>query len=429
MHWQKRKDKHGKQYYSFLYWDPATRKNVRLKRSEAPAHITNDSQADEFCRLRQAENEASKFRIERKLAWQKKFYDFEELISIYEVEVKKRAPNSWEGPLYYLKQYGLDFFLNFKQCNNLNNWPLYFEEFRDWLTSVKTGKKTQLGQLAFSSRNNVIGAVNLFLDIMFKKGKCSQVPKCQKFPRHMLKRRTAEHVIADEEASLIATRLTTFENGELASDFFKVLMNTGLRLSEALSLSLSDFFTGEPENKVISGALKRHQLLCYGYISLESQLQSSTKIRSGDNVVLRKPLKGRKNIDARGGRIIPILDKQTFNIFAKRYNEQIALLESYKFGPAKENYLLFDGLNKNNFSRLLRLSYEKTKYTHKSPHCCRHTFATHFAGITNADTGLCRLVLGHRDEDTTLGYVHLFEQINRQARAKELTKSKIALID
>lgn len=59
----------------------------------------------------------------------------------------------------------------------------------------------------------------------------------------------------------------------------------------------------------------------------------------------------------------------------------------------------------------------------------RHSFATNFAGLTNADTGLCRLVLGHRDEETTLGYVHLFEQLNRQARAKTLVKTKIDLID
>lgn len=86
-------------------------------------------------------------------------------------------------------------------------------------------------------------------------------------------------------------------------------------------------------------------------------------------------------------------------------------------------------MDKNRFSRLLREAYQGTRFTHKSPHCARHTFATNFAGMTNADTGLCRLVLGHRDEDTTLGYVHLFEQINRQARAKELVKTKIALVD
>ena len=70
-----------------------------------------------------------------------------------------------------------------------------------------------------------------------------------------------------------------------------------------------------------------------------------------------------------------------------------------------------------------------TAFKHKSPHCARHTFATNLAGLTHADTGFCRLVLGHKDEDTTLGYVHLFEQINRQARSKVLVKTKIALVD
>ena len=206
-------------------------------------------------------------------------------------------------------------------------------------------------------------------------------------------------------------------------------MNTGLRLSEGLGLSLSDFFPGSPDKKTIAGALERHGLKCFGYISLESQVKNSIKPRNLDGIVPRKPLKGRRRIEAKAGRIIPILNKETFNILAKRFNEQTDLLANAKHGNDKSNYLLFDGMDKNRFSRLLVDAYAGTRFTHKSPHCARHTFATNFAGLTHADTGLCRLVLGHKDEDTTLGYVHLFEQINRQARAKELVKMKIDLID
>ena len=429
MYWQKRKNRSGKIYYSFVQWNPVSRKNIRLRTSEVPADINTDAQADAFCRLRETEDEASKLRIQRKLAWQNKFYDFNELISIFEIEVKKRAPNSWKGPLYYLQQYAFDFFLNEKQCNNLNNWPLYFEEFRDWLMTVKTGKKTKKGGLAYSSRNNVIGAVNLFLDVMFKKGKCSQLPKCQKFPRHLLAKRDTSHIISLDEAKIIHQRLNDLEPTGVAGDFFMVLLNTGFRLGEGLSLSLADFFPGTPDKKIISGALEKHGLKCLGYISLESQLANTIRPRNIDGSVPRKPLKGRKRIEAKAGRVVPVLDKETFNILAKRFNEQTDLLAERRFGDSKSDYLLFDGLDKNKFSRLLRKAYENTRFNHKSPHCARHTFATNFAGLTHADTGLCRLVLGHKDEDTTLGYVHLFEQINRQARAKELVKVKIDLID
>ena len=429
MRWEKRKDRYGKPYYSFSHWCPVSRRNLRLKRSEVPSNIITDAQADEFCRLREAEDEAAKFRIERKLAWNKKFYDFEKLLEIFELESKVRAPNSWQAPVYYLKQYALDFFLNYKQCNNLNNWPLFFEEFREWLMTVRTGNRTKGDGLAFSSRNSVIGAVNLFLDVMARKGKCEQAPKCRKFPRHLMNRRTAEDVISDEEAKVIHQRLVDLDDAGVAADFFLVLLHSGLRLGEGLGISLADFSPGVPEVALVKGAIQRHNLQCFGFIALESQVASTIHPRGRDGKVSRKPLKGQKRIDAKGGRTIPILNKQAFNALALRFNKQTDLLEQGKYGSSKGDYLLFEGLEKNRFSRLLREAYEGTAFRHKSPHCARHTFATNLAGLTHADTGFCRLVLGHKDEDTTLGYVHLFEQINRQARAKVLVKTKIALVD
>ena len=427
MYWEKRGAAEEMQY-CFIYWDPIAKTNIRIKQSDVPQDIETDAQADAFCRLKEAETEASKLRIARKLAWQKKFYDFEELLEIFEKEVQKRAPNSWQGQLYYLKQYGLDFFLNKKQSNNLNNWSLYFEEFRDWLLTVKTGKTTQSQRLAYSSRNNVIGSVNIFLDIMFRKGKCELQPKCQKFPRHLLNRRDAEDVISTDEVKIITALLQESDETYLASDFFTVLLNSGLRLGEGLGLSLADFFPGAPDSHYTKGSLERHSLMCLGYISLESQLTNSRCPRSFDKTIPRKPLKGRKRIDSKASRMIPIFDRKTFNVLARRYNEQSALMENKQFGSNKSDYLLFDGLTRNIFFRLITKAYEKSKFKNKSAHCARHTFATNLAGMTNADTGLCRLVLGHRDEDTTLGYVHLFEQINRQARANVQVKNKIELV-
>jgi integrase len=311
----------------------------------------------------------------------------------------------------------------------MNNWSLYFEDFRDWLILTKTIKTTKNNNtLAYSSKNNIIGAINLFLEVMYKKGKCQQSPKCAKFPKHMLTFRDAGHVIDVTESNLIKEVLNQLDPSELAADFFLVLLNTGLRLSEGLSLSLNDFYPGIPDNKIMKGALDRHGLYPLGYISLESQLSDATAARNINGNVVRKPLKGRKRIDARSSRIIPILNKRAYNTLARRFNDQCELLASSIYGNNRNDYLLFNGLDKNRFSRLLRGAYEKTRYMPKSPHCCRHTFATNFAGFSNADTMLCRLVLGHKDEDTTLGYVHLFEQINRQSRVKELIKTKITLL-
>ena len=429
MYWQKRTNSLNEVYYSFIQWDPIAKKNNRLKHSETPANITTDAQADEFCKLREVESNAVKARIEQKLSWEKKFYNIGELLKICEKEARKKAPNSYTSLNYYLRQYGFDYFLNKKQCSNLNSWYLYFEDFRDWLITAKTIKTTKNDNtLSYSSKNNIIGAVNFFLDIMYRKGKCQQSPKCQKFPRHLLNYRDATHVIDEKEASVITTILKELDPTELSSDFFIVLLNTGLRLGEGLSLSLNDFYPGIPDNKIMKGALDRHSLKPFGYISLESQLGDSAKPRTADGNIIRKPLKGRKRIDAKSSRIIPIINKDAFNTLAKRFNYQCDSFDKQIHGYVRSNYLLFNGLGKNRFSRLLREAYQKTKFLQKSPHCARHTFATNFAGLSNADTMLCRLVLGHKDEDTTLGYVHLFEQINRQSRLKTLIKSKIDMV-
>lgn len=429
MFWEKRKDKNGKSYYSFIQWDQTLGRNIRLRKSEVPQDIATDSAANAFCKLREAEFEATKMRILRKLEWQKKFYDFDELLDIHLNEMKNRAPNSWNCSMYYLKQYVFDFFLNHKQCNNLNNWPLYYEEFRDWLLVTKTSKKTTGHTLAYNSRNNIIGALNTFMDVMCIKNKCQQSRKCSKFPSHLSGKKSAEHVITDAEARFIEQRLRHVDPSGTSANFFAVLLATGMRLGEGLSLSVADFFPCAPTNKIIAGALDRHNIKCIGYISLESQLANTMKVRNKDNHVPRKPLKGRRAIDASSNRIIPIANKKTYNLIAMLYNQQLDSLDKKAYGTNKGDYLLFDGLNKNKFSRHLRLAYKGTSYKVKSPHCTRHTFATSFAGQTDADVALCRLVLGHRDEDTTMGYVHIFEQINRQARSNELVRGRIELLE
>lgn len=69
------------------------------------------------------------------------------------------------------------------------------------------------------------------------------------------------------------------------------------------------------------------------------------------------------------------------------------------------------------------------KYKFKSPHCLRHTFATELAGVTLGDTTLCKSILGHRDEDTTKKYIHLFEQINQKMKMKVQHCKRLKTVD
>ncbi|MBK8202850.1 MAG: tyrosine-type recombinase/integrase [Bdellovibrionales bacterium] len=92
--------------------------------------------------------------------------------------------------------------------------------------------------------------------------------------------------------------------------------------------------------------------------------------------------------------------------------------------------MLFDGITRNALNSALVRIYSdlSKKYKPKCQHCCRHTFSTRFVGMTCGDFFLAKAILGHKDLETTMRYVHIFEAINRKVRAKEQKKSGIELI-
>lgn len=426
MYWQKRKERGGKVYFSFAFHDPVLGRNVRLRRTEVPFGIETEEQADQFCRLKEAEHEAARLRIQRKLEWRNKFYDFSKLLEQFTVEIKKMAPNSWENSLYYLEHYAFPFFLGEKQCNNLNNWSAFYEEFIEWLLNCKTSKGDR--PIAYSTRNHVISSLNSFMVVMKRKGQVAAIEKCQKFPTHLLKTRTAEDVLSGHEAEAVHEKLT--EISKDSADFFWVLLHSGMRLSEGRGLSFDDIYEGEVTHEVLKKLLKQRELNSFGYISLWSQLAEGNEPRDGHKV-LRKPLKGRRKIDPSSGRTIPILDKRAFNILVSRFNECSKQHSKKVFGDDPRDYLLFDGLTKGAFASHLKRAYEALgdKYRPKSAHCLRHTFATELAGMALGDTTLCKNVLGHKDEETTQRYVHLFEQINQKAKMQGQRKRGMQLVE
>lgn len=367
-----------------------------------------------------------KLRIQRKLDWKKKFYDFSKLIEQFTIEIKKMAPNSWENSIYYLEHYAFSFFLGEKQCNNLNNWSAYHDEFLDWLLICKTSKGDR--PIAYSTRNHVVSALNSFMVVMKRKGQIAEIEKCPKFPTHLLKVRTAEDVLSAEEIKAVYGKLTEISID--SSDFFWILLHTGMRLSEGLGLSLDDVYEGEVAHEVLRKLLIQRDLNSFGYISLWSQLAESNHARDGQRV-LRKPLKGRRKIDPSNGRTIPILDKRAFNILVARFNKCGKQLDSRLFGSDPRDYLIFDGLTKGTFASHLKRAYDSLggKFRLKSPHCLRHTFATELAGLALGDITLCKNVLGHKDEETTQRYVHLFEQINQKSKMHCQRKRGMKLVE
>ncbi|MBK7962488.1 MAG: hypothetical protein IPK04_15645 [Bdellovibrionales bacterium] len=90
MRFEKRSKKNGDSYYSFLYWDPKTKRRVRLRKSEVPGNIFTDKQAEEFARIREAELKAFSLKVKRELQWKSQFYDFDRLLEIYAKRKVKR---------------------------------------------------------------------------------------------------------------------------------------------------------------------------------------------------------------------------------------------------------------------------------------------------------------------------------------------------
>lgn len=407
-----------------MYYDSVLKKNVRLRIGEIPTSIGSDDEADAFCRQKESEIESSKIRILRRLKWKSRYHNFENLMEIFKNERMKESPNNWKNDIYYMEHYVLNFFINQNTFANMNDWYIHFEDFKSWLDKVKTVKGNS--ELAYSTKNQCIKALNAFLKIMNRKNKIDRLTKCSQFARHLENSKSVEEVIQDSDIEKIYRELKQIN--VVAADLFFVLVHTGLRINEGLGLCLDNLVQGNVENKAFHEQLVRNGVDYVGYISLESQPINSTNIRDKNGFVLRKALKGRRRIDPKNNRIIPLINKEVFNKLATLYFSQRELYQQKKFGENPKDYLLFDGLNKQKFGNYLGQACKNLKIRHYTPHSCRHTFATQFTGLTFGNVFLCQMVLGHRDLNTSRKYIHIWEQIHKNSKSAQQLKSGIQLI-
>ncbi len=415
MNVEKRKRAGGKISYSFVYWDDG--KRIRLKKSEHP-EFDNYEDALSWAKSKEAEFDSMKARALRRLEWRKKYYDFSILAKEYIQSCKKTQVNSWRNTEFYLYNYVIPFFLNTKSCNNPNSWSLYYEEFKNYLEDDALTVQAPQRSISYSSKNHCIKILNTFSSWMVRSNNIDpgNVHKVSSFGKHKLNTRNADHLISQEEFKAVIKELVEI-NPKVAT-LFQLAFFSGMRFSEMYGLSLNSLYLGKIEDGVLSKALEQHQIEYFGYIVLESQPATKTRKREADGSIKRKPLKSRKKICEEYNRIVPLIDKDLFNSLVGLYKEQQELHQSSIFGPDRKSYVLFDGLSTSECSRSLRLAYEKTKYTHKSYHCCRHTRCTELVGTTR-DFVLARYWLGHTREEVTQRYTHIFQQSVREVRMKE----------
>lgn len=406
--------------FSFIYYDKYLGKNRRLGKAQVPSWVQTLEDAERFCRNHEAEGEATKLRVQLREAWKTKYHDFSELLVKYVEDRKSAAPNSWENDLYYLEQYVLHFFLEIADSNSIQGWPNHFSAFKKWLRSVKPLKGSK-PTLAISTQNHCIKALNTFLSFAYQEHQITLTEKCPVHPRRLIRRKDIESVISDEERKAVGRELRKID--DLYADKYEVALDTGLRDAELDGISIGDVSPGEPPQEHIRCLLKKNGMNCLGYITLRDQLVDNHQRRDANGQVFRKPLKHKKKVSAKDTRIIPLTNVVTYNILVKRFKEKQKLYERKAFGPDKRNYLLFDGVSTGRYRLKLIEAHKRAGFKYHSPHDARHTFATKLAGRSGGDWMLCKLVLGHKDIETTQGYLHIFELLISELANQEVIET------
>jgi integrase len=436
MAWKKMMDRQGKAWFQFRFYNPTTKRSEPIPK-EKTEHIRTAAEADEFNRIYSTGLNSTKLRIEMKLAWKSKHHNLMQLRKKFEKSRKEDAPNTWKGSMMYFDQYIVPFFAEVKECNNINNWSLYFEDFKEHLLKVKKVKAASMGRnetLAYNTRNHIINTLNKFLEYMSKIRECEVQPKMSNFPDHLMNVRTVEDIYSPEEYSAVVDWLQ--EHDPAVAELFIVLRHTGLRINEAFGLSMNDILDDVPDLESLKRGLETFNIHAHGHIWLRTQpllasIRTPTEFKDRFGKVWtagsvpRKDLKHKdKKTEDHKHRYIPIENTAAWNILVGRYEEQSDLLEQKVHGKLLPDYLLFDGLYYQRVWKSVNAACEAVRIPIKSPHCLRHTFATELAEKTLGNAMMIGTILGHMDQETTAKYMHLAGLLRKRKAVSDAVKSK-----
>ena len=186
--------------------------------------------------------------------------------------------------------------------------------------------------ISYGSKNHTVRALNTFLRYLQLKNQILNFRPCPSFKSHLLNTRGADDLVLEEEYQAIHKELMQLD--EEIADFYSLLYHTGMRLNEMRGLSLADVFPGKIPMENIDNELNRFGFITYGHIALVSQPANdkigTTRDESGH--VIRKPLKTRKAMTSKDGRLIPITDKDAFNTLVRLYKKAQIDCQNQKYG-------------------------------------------------------------------------------------------------
>ncbi len=410
--------------YSFVYYNSYAKKRIRLSREYIRQRfgkdITDPDEADDIIKILEKELKTLSREKEKRFELAEGDYQFGKLIELYTEHQKSSAPNSYRSNIFYFRYYVLHYFLEVKQCHDLDEWRRHYEDFREWLEKSAMLLREPTRHIAYASKNICIKSLNVFMRLMHRKQYLENLAICTSFPAYRIKQRSIDDVYTPEEMEAVYQQLIKM-NHPVEAKFFRFLFFSGMRYNEACGVSLADIFEGKIDDESFHKKLVHHKLKYYGYVVIDSQPARRRDSKNADGSVPRKPLKGKRKIDEKSARIVPMVDQRAWSDLAELYNEQLAHYKRKLWGENLKDYLLFEQVTSaanvylGSACQLLQIPY-------KSWHCLRHSRATYLIGETG-DQILARLWLGHKSIAVFERYNHIYQSIIRKAkkvRPKEL---------
>lgn len=440
MAYTKKTNRKGETYYSFMVYDTKIGKNVRLKKQEIQnkfgKDITSEEEAIKVEGLLKAEYDSARERFKRRLDWQAKYYNFKSLLDEYTVRQKRKSPYGYRNSVHYLKYYVLPYFLEIEKNNNINLWHLHYRKFRIWLEDEAKLVRDNEKLISYSSKNHAVKSLNTFMRHLKCEGIVTDLHICEAFDESKLNEKSIDDVISENDSWIIYRKLLDL-GYKLEAEYFLMLYWTGMRFNESLGISLADIYKGEISRDSLKNLLRRnfiyhndeldipqnHLYRYFGFFTLSSQPDndgSKSIVRDMNNQILRKPLKMKKAINERNTRIIPIVCEELWKILCGRAKEAYKMWKSKNnISHNKSDYLLFDGITQSTSSIRLKEAFEKSGLPYKSWHCCRHSRGTFLHGKTG-DKELTMQWLGHASEKVHNKYIHTYEGLMREIKAKDM---------
>lgn len=375
---RKEKRKDGTTRYRYRYYHEGKLRTVAQE--SLPFSPRSDAQAEALRRKLEAiyEKDKAEKRLDEK--WHEKYFDFRLLEIEFSNYRKRVAKNSYEDKLSYFRNYIIKFFVEKERKVNMLHWKTRREAFFEWL--LEREKIRGKGKLSKQTINHILTEFNVFIDYMCKKGHISEKFEISLIPRSELTERGAEWVIKEDEKEIILEKLKA--KNETSADLFLILLSSGMRINELLSLGISDVRKGVIPHRQLENLLKEtfggRKLLCY--LLLEKQIDP----KNGEY----KPLKSKRKISLKHARYIPVYEVEVYNCIVKYI----------KHAKERGSLQLFHDLyDYSQLNKDLAKAYEGTRFNSKTSHACRHTYAAYLGGEDLTGV-LQKLILGHKRKNS-----------------------------